>query len=79
MVRWGSEFVRVLLQCWLGFGAELWVSQATLQDDFCWTIPTKLKCGTEIAVACQKGQKSEFDPTPNQDQFAEHGACPSAC
>mmetsp|Transcript_10843 Transcript_10843/g.24572 ORF Transcript_10843/g.24572 Transcript_10843/m.24572 type:complete len:1132 (+) Transcript_10843:117-3512(+) len=46
--------------------------EATLQDDFCWTIPTKLKCGTEIAVACQKGQKSEFDPTPNQDNYFVH-------
>ena len=37
------------------------------QESLCWTSPTKLKCGTEIAVVCQKGQKSDFDPTPNQE------------
>jgi len=43
--------------------------EGSLQDNFTWTMPSKLKCGTEIAVVCQKGQKSEFDPTPNQDNY----------
>jgi serine/threonine protein phosphatase PrpC len=33
---------------------------------------TKLKQNTEISVICQKGQKSQSDPTPNQDNFFIH-------
>jgi cAMP-dependent protein kinase regulator len=37
-----------------------------------WDSPTKLKGNTELAVLCQKGQKSAADPTPNQDNFFIH-------
>jgi len=37
-----------------------------------WDSPTKLQGLTELAVLCQKGQKSAADPTPNQDNFFIH-------
>merc|ERR1719326_1241108 len=37
-----------------------------------WDSPTKLKGLTELAVLCQKGQKSAADPTPNQDNYFIH-------
>lgn len=40
-----------------------------LEDTYVWNAPTKLKANTEIAVVCQKGQKSASDPTPNQDNY----------
>merc|ERR1719456_448209 len=39
---------------------------------FGWDMASKLKGSTEIAVLCQKGQKSASDPTPNQDNFFIH-------
>mmetsp|Transcript_78298 Transcript_78298/g.137919 ORF Transcript_78298/g.137919 Transcript_78298/m.137919 type:complete len:736 (+) Transcript_78298:221-2428(+) len=42
------------------------------EDFYSWQAPTKLKNNTEIAVMCQKGQKSASDPTPNQDNFFIH-------
>jgi len=39
------------------------------EDTYEWQGPTKLKEATEISIVCQKGRKSEFDPTPNQDNF----------
>lgn len=36
---------------------------------FTWQGQTKVKSLTDISVVCQKGQKSSFDPTPNQDNF----------
>jgi len=44
------------------------------EDNFAWQGLTKLKHATEISVICQKGQKSSFDPTPNQDNFFVHHA-----
>eukprot|EP00933_Yihiella_yeosuensis_P031729 TRINITY_DN25317_c0_g1_i1.p1 TRINITY_DN25317_c0_g1~~TRINITY_DN25317_c0_g1_i1.p1 ORF type:complete len:1227 (-),score=332.98 TRINITY_DN25317_c0_g1_i1:209-3592(-) len=38
-------------------------------DGYSWQAPSKLKSLTDIAVICQKGQKSAADPTPNQDNF----------
>merc|ERR1719343_821080 len=41
-----------------------------LQDTYSWRDPgTGLKGATSFAVLCQKGQKSENDPTPNQDNY----------
>jgi len=37
-----------------------------------WQGPTKLRAATDIAVVCQKGNKSSTDPTPNQDNFFVH-------
>merc|ERR1719482_2394734 len=37
-----------------------------------WESSTRVKGGTEIALLCQKGQKSAADPTPNQDNFFIH-------
>jgi len=37
-----------------------------------WDSPTKLKGSTELAILCQKGQKSAADPTPNQDNYFIH-------
>jgi cAMP-dependent protein kinase regulator len=37
-----------------------------------WDSPSKLKGLTEMAVLCQKGQKSSCDPTPNQDNYFIH-------
>lgn len=34
-----------------------------------YSVPSNLKNGTNIALICQKGQKSADDPTPNQDNF----------
>lgn len=42
------------------------------EDFYTWQAATKLKQATEIAVLCQKGQKSASDPTPNQDNFFVH-------
>jgi len=42
------------------------------EDVYQWQAPTKLKHATEVAVLCQKGQKSPCDPTPNQDNFFVH-------
>jgi cAMP-dependent protein kinase regulator len=39
---------------------------------YSWDSPTKLKNATQVAVICQKGQKSAADPTPNQDNFFIH-------
>jgi len=39
------------------------------EDVYTWHGPTKLKGVTQVAVLCQKGQKSACDPTPNQDNF----------
>jgi len=41
-----------------------------------WDSPTKLKGLTEMALLCQKGQKSASDPTPNQDNFFIHNIGP---
>jgi len=41
-------------------------------DTFCWNGMTKLKHLTNMAVICQKGQKSAADPTPNQDNYFVH-------
>jgi serine/threonine protein phosphatase PrpC len=39
-------------------------------ENFSWkNATTKLKGITDMAVVCQKGQKSASDPTPNQDNF----------
>eukprot|EP00438_Fugacium_kawagutii_P020541 Skav202305 [mRNA] locus=scaffold60:78941:85859:+ [translate_table: standard] len=48
-------------------------SQRDSEEDFyAWQGATKLKQPTNIAVICQKGQKSASDPTPNQDNFFVH-------
>jgi len=39
------------------------------EDNYTWTGPSKLKGSTDVAVTCQKGQKSASDPTPNQDNY----------
>jgi serine/threonine protein phosphatase PrpC len=39
---------------------------------YSWDSPSKLKANTELAVLCQKGQKSAADPTPNQDNYFIH-------
>jgi len=43
-----------------------------IDETHTWDSPTKLKGSTELAVLCQKGQKSAADPTPNQDNFFIH-------
>lgn len=43
-----------------------------IDEVYTWDSPSKLKGGTEMAVLCQKGQKSAADPTPNQDNFFIH-------
>jgi cAMP-dependent protein kinase regulator len=43
-----------------------------IDEIYTWDSPTKLKGATELAVLCQKGQKSASDPTPNQDNFFIH-------
>jgi len=43
-----------------------------------WDSPSKMKGNTELAVLCQKGQKSAADPTPNQDNFFIHHIGPIA-
>lgn len=42
------------------------------QEVTAWKVPSKLKDLTDIAVVCQKGQKSAADPTPNQDNYFVH-------
>jgi len=42
------------------------------EEIYSWQGPTILKQATDIAVVCQKGQKSKSDPTPNQDNFFIH-------
>jgi len=37
-----------------------------------WNGQTRLRKLTDIAVICQKGQKSAADPTPNQDNYFVH-------
>mmetsp|Transcript_23305 Transcript_23305/g.51464 ORF Transcript_23305/g.51464 Transcript_23305/m.51464 type:complete len:747 (-) Transcript_23305:116-2356(-) len=39
---------------------------------FMWTGPSTLQHNTDIAVICQKGQKSDSDPCPNQDNWFMH-------
>jgi len=43
------------------------------EEETChWVGETKLKSLTDVAVVCQKGQKSASDPTPNQDNYFVH-------
>lgn len=39
------------------------------EDDYHFTGTSKTKGSTNIAIQCQKGQKSADDPTPNQDNY----------
>lgn len=43
-----------------------------IDEVYSWDSPSKLKGATELAVLCQKGQKSAADPTPNQDNYFIH-------
>jgi len=43
--------------------------KADEDETYTWDSPSKLKGATELAVLCQKGQKSAADPTPNQDNY----------
>lgn len=56
------------IHCRSGFEKQ----QKGEEDYYTWTGTTKLKQPTDIAVLCQKGQKSASDPTPNQDNFFIH-------
>jgi serine/threonine protein phosphatase PrpC len=40
-----------------------------LEDTYKWNGSSWLKGSTQMAVLCQKGQKSASDPTPNQDNY----------
>jgi len=40
-----------------------------LEVSYTWSGPSWLQGSTSVAVLCQKGQKSESDPTPNQDNY----------
>merc|ERR1719463_835308 len=57
---------KVLLHC------ESTGTPNDIDETHTWDSPTKLKGDTEMAVLCQKGQKSAADPTPNQDNFFIH-------
>jgi serine/threonine protein phosphatase PrpC len=37
-----------------------------------YSVPYPLKQPTSIVHCCQKGQKFDFDPTPNQDNYFHH-------
>lgn len=47
-------------------------TQVDIDEVHTWDSPSKLQGLTELAVLCQKGQKSAADPTPNQDNFFIH-------
>jgi len=47
-------------------------TQSDIDEVHSWDSPMRLKGSTELAVLCQKGQKSASDPTPNQDNFFIH-------
>lgn len=54
---------------------ELHILSTTKPEDsedcqvYNWSAPSRLANSTSIAVLCQKGRKSAFDPTPNQDNY----------